>query len=66
MTETEAKQKRCIGPSGTGTTINPATGVNMKDVIGDLCMPRWCIGTDCTGWQVTGTGKGYCGLAVKP
>jgi len=58
MTEEEAKTKRCCGPEGTGTTINPDTKVNMKEVITGVCIPRWCIASDCMGWQwVKGKGN---------
>ena len=81
MTEGEAKQKRCGGPDGTGTTINPSSGQNMKGVIVEGCMPRWCIASDCMMWQwniginreLAATGdinrddyEGYCGLINKP
>ena len=75
MLEEEAKTKRCGGPDGTGTVVNPVTG---KIPQTDYSRPRWCIASDCMMWKwsyedtADGEGmhpyklsktKGYCGLA---
>jgi len=81
MTEDEAKLKRCGGPPGCGTIIEPNSGgMHHNDVsraLNEPNRPRWCVASDCMMWRWNDwknrktliplkEGGGYCGLAGKP
>jgi hypothetical protein len=56
MKEEEAKTKRCGGPNGCGTLINPASrGRIPQEMLLQLAVevnsPRWCIASDCMMWE---------------
>jgi hypothetical protein len=73
MKEDEAKTKRCGGPNGCGTLINPASrGKIPQEMLLQLAVevnsPRWCIASDCMMWEetsappITENIHGDCGL----
>ena len=76
MTESEARLKRCGGPAGCGSVLEPNSGKMHRDDLWDLLKApnaaRYCIASDCMLWREHPVkesrlrGEGYCGLADKP
>ena len=56
MTQDEAKTKRCGGPNGCGTLVNPILdGSIPNELLLQLAVevnsPRWCIASNCMMWD---------------
>ena len=64
MSEKTAKTKRCCGPNGCGTVINPmfsrkAPKELLLDLAKEVNSPRWCVGSECMGWVEIKTDTNY-------
>ena len=71
MTEEEIRTKRCGGPNGCGTLINPISGGKIPQemllqLAQEVNSPRWCIASDCAMWVIDtdfpNKETGHCGL----
>jgi hypothetical protein len=56
MKEEQAKTKRCGGPNGCGTLVNPIHDGKLPQVMLlqlalEVNSPRWCIGSECMMWS---------------
>ena len=55
MTESEARLKRCGGPAGCGSVLEPNSGKMHRDDLWDLLKApnaaRYCIASDCMCWR---------------